>query len=125
MITGTVNASREAILQLVVFNAVRNRHSTDAVVDTGFNGWLSLPKALVESLALPWRRYGRGILADGSESRFNVYEAKIVWDGHARLVPVYQMDGDPLVGMSLMYGYELVLPILDGAEFSLQRIPNP
>jgi hypothetical protein len=41
------------------------------------------------------------------------------------MVPVYEMDADPLVGMSLMYGYELVLPILDGATFTLRRITNP
>ncbi len=35
------------------------------------------------------------------------------------------MGAEPLVGMALMYGYELVLPILDGATFTLRRIANP
>jgi hypothetical protein len=30
-----------------------------------------------------------------------------------------------LVGMSLMYGYELNLPVLDGAESTLKWIANP
>jgi hypothetical protein len=35
------------------------------------------------------------------------------------------MDAEPLVGMSLMYGYELVLPVLDGATFTLRSITPP
>jgi hypothetical protein len=31
-------------------------------------------------------------------------------------------DTTPLVGMSLMYGYELNLPIVDGAVVTLKRI---
>jgi clan AA aspartic protease len=125
MITGTVNVHREAILRLAVFDASSNPFPSDAVVDTGFDGWISLPPTLVATLGLRWKRFGRALLADGSESLFDVYEAKVLWDGHARLVPVYEMDADPLVGMSLMYGYELTLPILDGATFTLQRITNP
>lgn len=45
--------------------------------------------------------------------------------GQTRLIPIYEMDAEPLAGMSLMYGYELVLPVLDGATFILRRLVNP
>ena len=41
------------------------------------------------------------------------------------MIPVYEMDAEPRVGISLMYGYELVLPVLDVATFTLRRIANP
>jgi clan AA aspartic protease len=125
MITGTVNCRREAVLRLAVLDANSNGRSSDAVVDTGFDGWISLPPTLVTALGLRWQRFGRAILADGSESLFDVYEARVLWDGQARITPVSEMDAEPLVGMSLMYGYELVLPVLDGATFTLRRISNP
>jgi hypothetical protein len=40
-------------------------------------------------------------------------------------VPVDEADAEPLVGMSLMYGYKLEMPIVDGATFSLTRIIEP
>ena len=36
-----------------------------------------------------------------------------------------EADTDPLVGMALMYGYKLNLPVLDGATFTIRRIINP
>ena len=125
MISGVVNAHREAVLGLSVLDGNSNGHPVQFVVDTGFDRWISLPPNLVARLGLHWLRFGRAVLADGSEAVFDIYEAQVLWDGQARLIPVYEMDAEPLVGMSLMYGYELVLPILDGAAFTLQRIANP
>ena len=68
---------------------------------------------------------GRAVLADGSETLFGVYEATVLWDGHPRLISIYELDAEPLVGISLMYGYELVLPIFDGATFTLRLIATP
>lgn len=68
MITGTVNANREAILRLTIRDASGQDHERDAVVDTGFDGWLSLPPDFIAALGLRWYRFGRAILADGSNT---------------------------------------------------------
>lgn len=125
MISGTVNANREAILRLTIHDANGQEHERDAVVDTGFDGWLSLPPDFITALGLRWYRFGRAVLADGSETTFNIYKGAVLWDGQPRTILLYEMDAEPLVGMSLMYGYELVLPVLDGATFTLQRIATP
>lgn len=125
MITGTVTARREAELLLTVRDSQAQEHQHLAIVDTGFDGWLSLPPDFIAVLGLAWQRFGRAQLADGSETVLNIYEATVVWDGQPRVIPVYEMAAEPLIGMSLMYGYELVLPILDGATFTLQRIASP
>lgn len=100
-------------------------HDIDSIIDTGFDGWLTLPPHVIVTLGLTWKRYGHAILADGSNILTNVYEATVLWDGQPITLPVDEADADPLVGMSLMYGYALFMPILDGATFTLQRIPNP
>lgn len=125
MITGTVTSAREAVLRLSVYNAGGQLQETDAIVDTGFDGWLTLPPDFIAALGLTWKRFGHAILADGSVILTNVYEATVQWDGQAITLPVDEADADPLVGMSLMYGYELVMPILDGATFTLRRLANP
>ena len=122
MITGVVNAGREPIIQIIVRNASGREQQHEAVVDTGYTGWFTLPPDVVAALGLPWRERGGAILADGNQALFDVYSATVVWDGQPITIPIDEVDSDSLVGMSLMYGYELLMPILDGATFTLKRI---
>jgi clan AA aspartic protease len=125
MITGTVNANREATLSLTLRNNASLELNLNTLVDTGFNGWLTLPPDIITVLALPWQRYGRAQLADGSEKHFDIYEVSILWDGQTRTISVYEMDAEPLLGMSMMYGFELLLPVLDGATFTIRKVSAP
>jgi clan AA aspartic protease len=123
MITGLVNAYREPIIRLTVRGSSGQELELEAVIDTGFNGSLSLPTALIATLGLAWRRRGRALLADGSESIFDIYEATVVWDGQPRRIAVDAADTDPLVGMSLLYGYELVIQAIDGGNVTIKELP--
>ena len=123
--TGMVTARREAILRLTLRDVGGQEHTYNTVMDTGYNGWLTLPPSVVAALGLRWQSFGRAILADGSESVFDIYEGVVLWDSQPLTIDVDELDGDSLVGMSLMYGYELVLPVLDGTTFTLRSIATP
>ena len=125
MMTGNVNASREAVFRITVRDVNGQDHERDSIIDTGFDGWLSLSSDFIATLGLQWQRFGRAILADGSESTFNIYRGVVLWDAQPHTILIYELDSEPLLGMSLMYGYELVLPVLDGATFTFRRIANP
>jgi clan AA aspartic protease len=122
MITGFVNVEFEPIIPLSIRRADGKVFTQDAIVDTGFNGWLSLPPDLIAELNLKWKRRGRAILGDGSECVFNVYEAVVVWDDSLLTIPVDEADSDPLVGMSLMEGYELKMQIFEGGRVELCKV---
>ena len=122
MITGMVNTDFEPIIPLSVCGVDGKIYTQDAIVDTGFNGWLSLPPDLITQLDLKWKRRGRAILGDGSECVFNVYEAVLVWDGSFLTIPVDEADSEPLIGMSLMEGYQLVVQVLENGLVELQRV---
>ena len=47
MITGVVNAEFEPIIPLSIRRSDGKVYTQDAIVDTGFNGWLSLPPDLI------------------------------------------------------------------------------
>jgi predicted aspartyl protease len=73
MITGIFNAEFEPIIPLSVCGYDGKIYPQNAIIDTGFNGWLSLPPNLINQLNLKWKRRGRAILGDGSECVFNIY----------------------------------------------------
>jgi clan AA aspartic protease len=123
MIGGVVTTDLEAVIRLTVRGLRGQRRTTTAVIDTGYNGSLSLPPALIRSLGLPWRRRGRALLADGSETLFDIYEATVVWHGHRLRIPVDEADTDPLVGMALLNGNELNLQIRAGGKVAITPLP--
>jgi clan AA aspartic protease len=123
MITGSVTVAREAVISFTVRGPNGQEHEIEAVIDTGFDGSLTLPSALITALGLPWRRRGRALLADGNESVFDIYEATVLWDGTARRVSVDEVDVMPLVGMALLYGYELTMQIVEGGRVLLKPLP--
>ena len=81
MISGFINTSLEAIIRLVVYGMNGQEHEVEAVIDTGFTGFLTLPSARIASLGLTWRGREQGILADGNMQVFDVYAATVIWDG--------------------------------------------
>ena len=123
MITGAVTADREAVIRLAVRGPARQEQQIEAVVDTGFDGWFSLPPALIALLGLQWRRRGRALLADGSESLFDIYEGTVAWNGSPRRIAVDEASTAPLVGMALLYGYELNVQVRSGGGVTIKVLP--
>jgi clan AA aspartic protease len=121
MITGRVKG-REPLIQLTICGFRGRRQEIEAVIDTGYTGWLTLPPALIRSLNLRWRSFGRGTLADGSVSLFDVYQGKVLWDGHIRPVFVDEFDATPLVGMSMLKGFELNMQVRARGKVTINRL---
>lgn len=124
MITGVVNAEFEPIIPLSIRQSDGKVFTQDAIVDTGFNGWLSLPPDLIAEFKLRWKRRGRTILGDSSECVFNIYQAVVDWDGTLLTIPVDEDDSEPLVGMCLMEGYQLTMQVFEGGHVELRKV-NP
>ncbi len=122
MITGIVTADREAVIRLVVNGPSGQGHEIEAVIDTGFDGWLSLPPSIISGLDLPWRRRGLALLADGSESVFDIYEATVHWHKQARRIAVDSADTAPLVGMALLEGCELKMQVRAGGKLQIRPL---
>lgn len=123
MITGTVT-DREPVIQLTVRGPGGERE-IEAVVDTGFDRFLTLPADAISALGLKQFRQGRALLADGSEIAFDVYEATVSWDGATRRIPVDEADTTPLVGMGLLEGNELRVQVREGGRVAIAALPEP
>ena len=121
MMTGIVTANREAVLSLKVEDVNGVNQEIDTVIDTGYNGFLTLPADFVATLGLI--SYGQRIvtLGDGNDVLMQVYEVAIVWDDQTRLVQVLATDGEAVLGMSLLYGYRVILNVIDGGFVTIEK----
>lgn len=114
MIDGAVNAAYEAALLLAVHGPEGRVRKIEAVVDTGYNGFLTLPPALVADLDLPFVTSGEATLADGSAVSFDIYTVAVEWDGRTRQVEADVAETTPLVGMRLLSGHDLLVEVENG-----------
>jgi clan AA aspartic protease len=107
MILGSVNANREAIIQIAVLNDNKQIKAIKAVIDTGYTGDLMLPRAIVDDLGLILRGIQDAILGDGSIKIFEMYAGSVIWDGQIRRVEVNASETECLIGMGLLEDYKL------------------
>ena len=106
MMHGVVNQGCEAMLPIVVGNKSQ-RQLVDAVIDTGFSGFLTLPLSITIALNLIWKGRDVATLGDGTSCIFDVYIATVIWDGQYRTIDINASETVPLIGMRLLRGYDL------------------
>jgi clan AA aspartic protease len=122
MIYGIVNVRREATLPLVIGNSSGQREVIDTVIDTGFDGFLSLPSKIIDRLALPWTISNPATLGDGSEIVFDFYTGTVIWDGQYRTIDIAESETEPLLGTAMLYGYRLQIDHIEGGTVKIEAL---
>ena len=122
MIVGIVQPDLEAVISISVIGPSGQSQVVEAVVDTGYNGFLTLPYGIIALLELPWTDLHRVTLADGSSPICDVYEGRIVWDGQTRLIEIESAETQPLVGMEMMEGYDLHIEVFAGGAVTIEPL---
>ena len=122
MIQGEVNVAYEPVVSLAVQGLLGRIADIEAVIDTGFSEFLTLPPDLLTELRLSAVTSASATLADGSEVAFDVYEVTVLWDGLPRRIYAYMSDTTPLIGMRLLDGYNLNIQVKSGGRVAIQPI---
>lgn len=98
---GRVNAYGEAWLYITLQSGL----AIECTIDTGFNGWLSLPRSLVEELELPIVGQETVETLGGAIQLCPLASIEIIWLGEPRTVSVIINEGyDVLLGTALLSG---------------------
>jgi len=89
MLTGRIN-NLQARVTVEILDSNGQSNPIEVLLDTGFDGQLSLPVFVVRQFNL-----GRGILrfgelADGTQVQFMSYRTTVLWDGQRRQVEVIE-----------------------------------
>jgi clan AA aspartic protease len=123
MMQGKVNQNCEATLSIVVKN-IDIMQSVNAVIDTGFSGFLTLPSNIITALDLTWKGRDVATLGDGTSCIFEVYIASVIWDGEYRIIDINESETVPLVGMRLLRGYDLRIRTIEGGLVTVEALEN-
>ena len=125
MLTGRV-IGNEAVLhpsvELFVYGPSSVGLRVQAVVDTGFNGYLKLSIHWIRKLGLQFVAEEDLALANGVEVTFDVYVALVEWDGEMRYVRVLCAEGDPLIGMEMLRDHDLHVRAIPDGNVSIAPI---
>ena len=121
MMQGRVNQSCEATLSIVIKNS-RTTQLVDAVIDTGFSGFLTLPSDIISTIGLSWQGRDIATLGDGTSCTFDVYIGLVIWDGQYREVYINQSETVPLIGMRLLRGYDLRIQIIESGTVTIKAL---
>lgn len=122
MIRGSVNDELEPWIELTIQNQRGEGVTIQALLDTGFNGFLTLPASWLLDLGLECITQVRVTLADGHETISDVYTALALWNGTLIEVDVEAADTDPLVGMALLAGHDLQMRVVPNGEVAISRV---
>ncbi len=120
---GFISPDREAVLRLRVRGPGSREETVEAVIDTGFNGYLTLPRSLLSDLALPFAGATQATLGNGSTVRMDVHEATVLWDTQERMVLTLASESGVLVGMSMLFGHRVTLDMRAGGAVRIDALP--
>lgn len=96
-----------------------------AVVDTGNTVHMTLRPEHIRQLALPRQTDRRAVLADGSAVYFPAYAGAILWDGQNRIIPIFEADTEPLLGMAMLWGSRLVIDAWEDGDVAIEAVQPP
>jgi clan AA aspartic protease len=122
MLTGRVTSDKEAVLPLEILGTGGQIFRVEAGIDTGFNGFLTLPGKVVEDLDLTYVGPARAALGDGNEVRMDLFLAAVQWEGGERDVLVLESEGGTLVGMAMLDGCRVVMDVEEGGAVSVESL---
>ncbi len=125
MVTGRVDARGEILqpfVELAVYGSSDRMARVQAIIDTGFTEYLTLPPHAIDALGLTKIMEEPMTLANGVPFTFEVYSGEIDWDNQKRRVDVHQKEGDPLIGMAMLRDHDLRIRVVPNGPVGIDPI---
>ena len=119
MIRGEVSGSQQALVTVEIMDGEGRLQSLEAILDTGFTGYLTLPTETIQRLGLPSVGRRTFELANGELFEFEAYLARVSWHGRLSDALALKSDSAPLLGMTLLWGSRVTVDALTGGEVTI------
>ena len=122
MIRGQVNARRQPCISVEVGDGDGDFQWVEAIVDTGFNGHLTLPLAVILQLGLELDTLSTVTLATGLQEVVNTWNGYVRWHNRLRHIVVLETSGNPLLGTRLLDGSQLTVQMRVNGEVVIEEL---
>jgi len=122
MLTGRVTADKEAVVGLQVLGPAGRAMPVEAGIDTGYDGFLTLPSSLIRDLDLPFAGTARAILGDGNEVSLDLFLASVLWENEPSEVLVLAAEGGVLLDMALLVGTRVILDVEEDGVVTIESL---
>ena len=125
MVTGRVNAYDQNLQPQIVLRVLGQGGTTarlEAVVDTGFTEYLTLPSDLIRKLMLNLVSIREFTLANGATHSFETYTGTVEWNRKRRQVEIHSSEGDSLIGMAMLRDHDLHVRAVPNGPVSIDPI---
>lgn len=122
MTTGFVSAGNEAVITVRLRGYDGTELSVDAVLDTGFTGFLTLPPNLIQNLYWSYVVSTEIVLADGTPRDVDVYEGRIRWNDAWQTIRVQASDGCTLLGMGLLRDHFVGIEVITNGAVTVEPL---
>ena len=99
-------------------------YSREALIDTGFTGWLVLPESTIRQLGLVAIDKVEVVLATGEAQFIDCYFTGLLWQGELIPITVFQSQDQSLLGMQLLRDNVITIQAWDGGEVTIEE-PTP
>ena len=122
MIRGRLDAQWQARALVNLRSADGEYEDFETVLDTGFSGHLTLPRAILLRLGWELEYQTNVVLANNVRGRLNTWNGQILWHGQRRSIPVLEADGAPLLGMRLLRDSQLTILVRIGGDVLIEEL---
>lgn len=118
---GFVSPSLQPLVRLKL-RVHGEEHEIEAIVDTGFGGYLTLPPGVIQSLEIAQLSEVVMRIADGSEVPVRTFLVETLLNETWSKTEVIETENTPLLGMSFLENHQITIEVRDGGAISIQSL---
>lgn len=124
ILDGAVDENLDPVVTLQLRNDAGQIIIVVAVVDTGFNDYLSLPQVTINRTAFRAGDSLRVELADGNEVETLTCFGRVLWDRDWQMIRIQEGEGRPLVGMARLLDHRVTIDVRYNGAVRVEPIPG-
>ncbi len=122
MVEGVVRGRVAGVELRVRSPGGRTDEAVTVLIDTGFEGRLTLSTETVRRLRLDWIGVEPWSTADDRALDFDLYAAEAFWEGGWIAISVLDTGKRALLGMKLLDGFRLTIDATEGGRVTIESI---
>ncbi|MDE2778156.1 MAG: clan AA aspartic protease [Chloroflexota bacterium] len=122
MFNGMISPRLEPVVNLNVIGTNGRTRRVELVLDSGFDGDLSLPSSTIQELGLQLLDNYETTLANGERAQFAGYEGQVEWHGRRRNMLVLETVSESLLGMNLLWRNRITMDVVANGPVTIEEL---